>query len=63
MIATRSLNPASADDVRTVLQSRIIELEDALREAQKMRPAMLRQLGYVPEPVLEFCNMARRVAL
>lgn len=38
------------------------ELSDAqrlLRDAQQLRPILLKQLGYVPEPVLEFCNRAR----
>lgn len=30
-----------------------------LAEAQDMRPTLLKQLGYVPECVLDFCNKAR----
>jgi hypothetical protein len=32
-----------------------------LCEAQKLRPALLAQLGYVPECVLDFCNKARKL--
>ena len=37
------------------------EMEILLQEAQELRPALLRQLGYVPECVLEFCNRARQL--
>jgi hypothetical protein len=30
------------------------------RDAQALRPMLLAKLGYVPEPVLEFCNRARQ---
>ena len=37
------------------------ELLAACEAAQSLRPALLKQLGYVPECVLEFCNLARTV--
>lgn len=61
MITARPLDMNNPEDVREVLQARIIELEDALRSAQQLRPALLRQYGAVPECVLEFCNRARQV--
>ena len=35
------------------------ELICALQTAQNLRPLLLRQLGYVPECVLTYCNEAR----
>lgn len=35
------------------------EVAAALEQATNMRPALLMTLGYVPEPVLEYCNLAR----
>ena len=35
------------------------ELIAALREAEKLRPMLLRSHGAVPESVLAFCNIAR----
>ena len=37
------------------------ELAEALRKADALRPILLGQLGYVPEPILRFCNQARAV--
>ena len=35
------------------------ELTKALQLATNMRPALLMMYGAVPEPVLEYCNLAR----
>ena len=37
------------------------ELLEALQAAEALRPRLLKDFGYVPEYVLEFCNKARAV--
>lgn len=41
------------------LAAQNIELVEALKLAQVLRPKMLKDFGYVPEYVLDFCNNAR----
>ena len=41
------------------LESDRAKLVEALREAEVLRPKLLKDFGYVPEYVLEFCNQAR----
>jgi len=35
------------------------DLYDLLKRAESLRPKLLKDFGYVPEYVLEFCNAAR----
>ena len=48
---------AVQDAVR--LRAENARLSSALERATNMRPALLMTLGYVPEPVLEYCNDVR----
>ena len=46
---------------RDTLRAQVVELAGVLRDAEALRPRMLKDFGYVPEYVLEFCNKARAV--
>ncbi len=48
-----------AQDRVSKLESDRAKLIDLLNRSQNMRPGLLMVVGYVPEPVLEFCNEAR----
>ena len=41
------------------IQDERTRLVEALREAEVLRPKVLKGMGYVPEYVLEYCNKAR----
>jgi len=53
------LSGPSALAERDALRLQVAELAGALRDAEALRPRMLKDFGYVPEYVLEFCNKAR----
>lgn len=42
-----------------IYAARIAQLEALLREAQSLRPQLLKQFGHVPEYVLDYCNKVR----
>ena len=44
---------------KTCIKFAYPRLRSALDRATNMRPALLMTLGYVPEPVLEYCNDVR----
>jgi hypothetical protein len=44
---------------REYMQPDLDELRRILADAESLRPKLLRDFGYVPEYVLEFCNVAR----
>ena len=49
----------NAADLLESQREQIAALREALEEAQKMRPMLLRQYQAVPECVLAYCNVAR----
>ena len=58
-IAATGLRSLEAE--RDALRAQVAELVGLLRDAEALRPRMLKDFGYVPEYVLEFCNKARAV--
>jgi hypothetical protein len=47
---------------REYMQPDIDALREVLQGAEALRPEMLKDFGYVPEYVLDFCNRARALA-
>lgn len=49
------------ESIRAELTKELDKRTTTLRKANDLRPILLKQLGYVPEPVLMFCNEVRAV--
>ena len=55
-----AIKVVSADFARQ-LEAENLRLREALAGAGPLRPALLKQLGYVPECVLNYCNAVRAI--